>query len=227
MSRAHPIIVRAGFGAALLGTAAGVAEIVVGSAPYLGNKNDPTTLGVVTILLALIIGAAGLALRWATTTLQALAVATAMLVPALLGMTTAGAAWLPAGVVASMGGIAAVRYGVELRSVRRDLNRQWPTILLALLALIYLALIYLALGITARGLVGACAVFGSVAIAGVLTLRHRSATLAARVLVAGVVPFGVVAWSSVVAPLTAILTLVVGLRLILAHPSFVTYEEAL
>ena len=55
MSRKHPVTRRAGSAAALLGTAAGSAEILVGTAPWLGNKNDPTTLGIVTVLLLLLL----------------------------------------------------------------------------------------------------------------------------------------------------------------------------
>jgi hypothetical protein len=210
MNREHPIIARAGFGAALLGVAAGIAEVVVGTAPWLGNKNDPTTLGFVTVLLALVIGAAGLGFRWATTPLRALAVVTAMLVPALLGVTTAGAAWLPAGAVAVLGGLAALRHGVDLRSTPGALSEQWPALLLG-----FLALIYLALGIIARGVTGVLAVSGSLAIAAALLLRHRSRMVAVLMLLAGALPFAVVAWWSVLPPLTATLTLAVGLPLLL------------
>lgn len=59
MNREHPTIRRAGLGAALLGTSAGVAQILVGTAPWLGDKNEPTTLGFVTILLAVTVGQQG------------------------------------------------------------------------------------------------------------------------------------------------------------------------
>lgn len=211
MTHRDQIIARSGLGAALLGTAAGFTEVVVGTAPWLGNKNEPTTLGLVTVLLAFVIGAAGWAWRWATTTPRALAVAAAMLAPALLGVTTAGAAWLPAGAAAVLGGIAALRYGVQPHLVRPALSERWPSILLGCLALIYLTL-----GITAGGLTGVLAIAGSIAIGAALSLRHRFRATAASVLIVGALPFGVVAWWSIAPPLSAVLVLVVGLPLVLA-----------
>lgn len=209
MNRESPIVVRTGLVAALLGAAAGGAEVLVGTASWLGQKNDPTMLGFVTILLAFVIGTAALGWRRATTPLRVVAVATGMLLPALLGLTTAGAAWLPAGAVAVVGGIAAMHQGGDVRSTPRALSEQWPAVLVG-----GLALIYLALGITARGLIGVSAVAGSLAIAGALMTRHRSRSVAALVLVIGTLPFGVLAWWSVVPPLTAILALAVGLPLV-------------
>lgn len=210
MSHEHPVTSRAGFVAALLGAAAGSAEILVGTAPWLGSKNDPTTLGIVTVLLALVIGAAALASGRAATTPRLLAVATAMLVPALLGLTTVGAAWLPAGAAAALAGIAALRRTGGLLQVRDALSAQWPAILLG-----GLALIYLAIGIIARGQAGASAILAALAVAGVLPLRRRSRLLAAASLVTGVLPVTILTWWSVVAPLTAVLSLVLGLPLVL------------
>jgi len=210
MSREHPVTRRAGSAAALLGAAAGSAEILVGTAPWLGNKNDPTTLGIVTVLLALVIGAASLGWRRATTTPRVLAVATAMLVPALLGLTTAGPAWLPAGAAATLAGIAALGHSGGRRTVRDALSAQWSAVLLG-----FLALIYLSLGIAARGPAGASAIVGALALAGVLPLRRRSRVLAALTLVAGALPFAILTWWSVVAPITAILALALGLPLVL------------
>ena len=196
MNQANPTIARAGFGGALLGTAAGLAEIFVGTSPWLGNKNDPTTLGLVTVLLALVIGAAGWASTRATTTPRALAVATAMLLPALLGITTAGAAWLPAAAIGVLGGVGALRHSAQLGSIPHALSEHWPTILLGCLALIYIAL-----GVAANGFTGVLAVLGGLAILAAPTLCSTSRTAAAVMLLAGAVPFAAVAWWSVVPPL--------------------------
>jgi hypothetical protein len=201
----------AGFGAAPLGTAAGAAEVVVGTSPWLGNKNDPTTLGSVTVFLALAVAAAGWAWRWATTTLRAVAVATGMLVPALLGTTTAGVAWLPAGVVAALGGVGALRHGAILGSIQHAVREQWSAILLGCLALIHVAL-----GVIAGGGTGVLAVSGGLAVVAAMPLHRRSRTAATVVLGAGTLPFGAVAWWSVAAPLTGTLILVIGLPLVLS-----------
>lgn len=214
MNRGQPLVGRAGLVAAVLGTAAGTAEVLVGTAPWLGDKNDPTTLGLVTVLLALVVGAAALGWRRATTTPRALAVAAAMLVPALLGVTTAGAAWVPAGAAAVVGGVAALRHGVRPSSLRPALTAQWPSILLGALALLYLAL-----GIAARGLPGALALVGALAVGAALLVRHRSRAVAAGVLVAGTLPWAVLDWWSVVPPVTAVLALGVGLPLVLRRPA--------
>ena len=123
---------------------------------------------------------------------------------------------MPAGVLATVEGIFALRAGAGMRSIRSALIEQWPVILLGSLALIYFAL-----GIIALGLVGVLAVSGGLAIAAVLVLRHRSRIIAALVLLAGALPFGIIARRSVIPPLTAALTLVVGLPLIMTsvpHP---------
>ena len=214
MNQANPIIARAGFGAALLGTAVGLAEILIGTSTWLGNKNDPTTLGVVTVLLALVIGAAGWASSRATTTPRALAVATAMLLPALLGITTAGAAWLPVAAIGIVGGVGALRHSVRLGSIPHALSEQWPSILLGCLALIYISL-----GVAARGFAGVLGVFGGLAILAAPTLCPRSRTVAVAMLLAGAVPFAAVAWWGVVPPMTATLILLVGLPLVLSPRS--------
>lgn len=214
MSPGHPLVGRAGLVAALLGTAAGTAEVLVGTAPWLGDKNDPTTLGLVTVLLALVVGAAALGWRRAVTTPRALAVAAAMLVPALLGLTTAGAAWVPAAAAAVVGGAAALHHGVRPSSLRPSLRAQWPSILLGSLALVYVAL-----GIASRGLPGVLALVGALAVGGTLVLRHRSPALAAAVLVAGTVPWAVLDWWSIVPPATTVLALAVGLPLVLRRPA--------
>jgi hypothetical protein len=189
MNPASPIIARAGFGAAVLGISAGSAEIIAGTSAWLGDKNDPTMLGVVTVLLALVIGAAGWASTRATTTPRALAVATAMLLPALLGITTAGAAWFPAAAIGVAGGVGALRHSARLGSIPHAMSEQWPLILLGCLALIYIAL-----GIVNRGFAGVLGVFGGLAILAAPTLCPRSRTVAAVMLLAGAVPFAAVAW---------------------------------
>jgi hypothetical protein len=214
MNPASPIIARAGFGAAVLGTAAGLAEILIGTSPWLGNKNDPTTLGLITVLLAFVIGAAGWASSRATTTPRALAVAASMLLPALLGITTAGSGWLPAAAIGIVGGAGALRHSAQLGSIPHALGEQWPTILLGCLALIYIAL-----GVAARGFTGVLAVLGGLAVLTAPTLCSTSRTAAAVMLLAGSIPFAAVAWWSVVPPMTATLILLVGLPLVLSPRS--------
>jgi hypothetical protein len=133
-----------------------------------------------------------------------------MLLPALLGITTAGAAWFPAAAIGVAGGVGALRHSARLGSIPHAMSEQWPLILLGCLALIYIAL-----GIVTRGFAGVLGVFGGLAILAAPTLCPRSRTVAAVMLLAGAVPFAAVAWWSVVPPMTATLILLVGLPLVL------------
>lgn len=202
---------RLGLASAALGIVAGVLEIVVGTNAWFGAKNEPTSLGVLTIGLGMVIGIGALASGRARTTGQVLGVAAALVAPALLGLTTAGAAWAPAAVTGLVAGAIALRGAHAAGSVVDAVRSRWPAILLVVLALIYLTF-----GIFARSGTGLLGVAGALAVVAALALHGRSRPLAMAVLVTGTLPFAVVAYWSVVIPLTATLLLVIGLPYLLA-----------
>jgi len=113
-SRARTI----GLISACLGVAAGVAEIVTGTNAWTGDKNDPTTLGIVTVVLAMIIGVAAQGLPAASIG-RTVAAADGTGISALVELTTAGIAWTPG----ALTGLAAA--ALALRAARRW--APWPT----------------------------------------------------------------------------------------------------
>lgn len=198
--------------ATLLGMAAGVAELVVGTSSWIGNKNDPTTLGWVTIGLALgLTAAAAVADRIATADAR-LAAGLAMVLAALIGLTTAGRVWIPAAIAGATAGAVHVMAAHRRRPIRQLVDNLGPAALLAVLACIYLTF-----GVVAGGGVGGLGVVGAVAVIVALAIRRRWRLSAAALLIGGAVPFAAVAVWTVVIPLTAVLILAIGLPLV--HPS--------
>jgi len=78
-------------------------------------------------------------------------------------------------------------------------------------------LLYVFLGITATGVIGALALLGGAAIVAALWLAPRSRRTATGLLVTGALPFGIVAWWSIVAPLAAAAVIAIGVPQI-RHP---------
>jgi hypothetical protein len=195
-----------------LGAAAGVVELTVGSSirEWIGNKNDPTRLGLVTITLSLIALASALALQRRSTemspTRQA-ALATGLLGPGLVCLSTVGRLWYVPGILLVAAGLLVL---ADLRDHRRVVlaaaGQHWTAILTATLALLYLAL-----GLTAQGLAGLLGIAGGLATLALLALRPRGPGWLVHVaLAAAVLPFALTTWWSVVTPLLAALTLAIG-----------------
>lgn len=199
---------RLGFLAAGLTTVGGLIEVVVGSNGWTGDKNDPTTLGIFTIVLAAIMAVAAMVAGRASTVGSSLTAAVGLIVPALIAFTTAGLVAIPGAVVGVAAGGSAVAAAARRGPVRPAVAGAWPTVLIAVLAAIYLAF-----GIVA-GWIGILGVTGAAAAIAALAIRYRSRGLAALVLLVGVAPFAVVAWWSVIVPLTAILLLAIELPLL-------------
>ncbi len=202
----NPRVVRFGVAAGATGSAAGLAEILVGSAAWTGNKTDPVTLGWVTVAIGVAI--AGLALAVVLSPSIGLRLATGALAPALglTGLTTAGLAWLPAAVLATVTGAVVIRDLARTSRLAAELSRRWAEALITVLAIVYLAL-----GVAsgdARGMLG---VAGGFAILGSLAVPRRRSLLVAGLLVAGTVPYGLVAYWTVVVPVTGTLVLLLGL----------------
>lgn len=203
---------RFGVAAVALGLAAGAIQLLAGTTVWTGNKNDPVTLGWVTLLLAALLGLATLATARAAGAEIGLAVSGVFMIVALLGLTTAGLAWVPAataGLAAALATVKVVGVGV----IRVAVGRNWLAILLTVLAVIYLAL-----GITYLGLSGFVGIAGAVAVLAALALRERSRRTATVLLILGAVPFAVVTFWSLVTPLTCVLMLAIGLFVVSATP---------
>ncbi|MEO1065042.1 MAG: hypothetical protein AAFZ07_26810 [Actinomycetota bacterium] len=203
---------RLGRAAAGLTAVAGLIEIVVGANSWTGDKSQPTTLGLLTVVLAAVMATAATVTGRERTSGSSLAIAAGLAVPALISLTTAGRLAVPGALLGVVAGGFALADARRRGSVRRSIAHAWPTVLVAVLAVIYLAF-----GAVA-GPIGILGIAGAGAAVGALSIRHRSRRVAAAVLVVGVIPFAVVAWWSVVVPLTAVLLLVVELPRLLSSP---------
>ncbi len=213
MSTQDRTLLTVGSIAALLGVGAGVAEILAGTVAWAGNKNDPTTLGWVTIGLGVVIAAASvLATRTRRPGAQ-LASTAALVVCALLGLTTAGLAWIPAALTTTVGCVLIVRRPRPAGAWRAVIRTQWTPALIVVLSLIYLAF-----GIVARDRLGLLGIAGAAVACAALALHHRRPRAAAVALVLAAVPFAVATAWSVVTPLTAVLMLAIGLPYVFGHP---------
>jgi hypothetical protein len=199
--------------AGLLGGAAGILQLTAGTTPWTGNKNDPVTLGIVTLVLAAVLGLAAIATTQATTTDRMLAITSTFLIAAILGLTTAGLAWVPAAVAALGAAGLAGRSAIWAGSVKAAIVRNWPPTLLVVLAAVYLAL-----GLTAMGTAAMLGIAGSVAVLGALAVRTRAPKVANWLLVGGAVPFAVLTYSSLTTPLTGILMIAIGLPILRTAP---------
>ena len=192
--------------AAGLGAIAGVVQLT-GAQPMLtGNKNDPITLGLVTLGLAVIMGIGALISGRMKSTGSSLSSSVALGLPALLGLTTAGLAWLPAAVLGLVAAYGELRAAARQGSVWATLDEAWPSILLFVLATIYVAL-----GVTESGWIGLIGLTGGLTVLASLTLRVSDRWVSIVLLLAGAIPFAVVtAWTGVTTT-TAVLMLLVGL----------------
>ena len=204
---------RTGAVAGLLGGAAGILQLTTGTTPLTGNKNDPTILAIATLILAAILGLASIATARAATTDRRLAIASTFVVTALLGLTTASLAWVPAAAAALAAGGLAARSAASAGSIWAAVARIWPPTLL-----VALAAIYLSLGLTSTGPERILGTAGSVAVLGALATRTRARKLAAVLLLSGAAMFPLVTYSSVVTPLTGILLIAIGLPILQGAP---------
>lgn len=198
-----------GLAAAALSAIAGLIEVVAGSNSWTGDKSEPTTLGILTIVLAAVMATAAYMTARTQTSGSSLAIAAGLAAPALVSFTTAGRFAIPGAALGIVAGGFAIADARQRGSLRHATSHAWPTVLISVLAVIYLAFGAIAGPIGLLGIAGAAAAIAA------LMLRHRSRSLAAVVLVVGIAPFAVAAWWSVVIPLTAILLLAIELPQIL------------
>ncbi|MCU0308183.1 MAG: hypothetical protein MUE51_10545 [Thermoleophilia bacterium] len=208
----HRVVLGLGLAGAALGVVVGLLELTIGAdiRSWVGDKSDTTRLGLVTLILALIALATALWL-WSTpkrTPAVVLTGATGLLLPGLVCFTTAGRLWYLPGLLLVAGGAGLLASaGHPPRELAGSLGRGWLRILTAVLAVLYILLGAVALGIT-----GVLAMAGGALVLATLAIGRRIPVgVATALVVAGAVPFAVLAWWSVVAPLAGVLLVVLGI----------------
>jgi hypothetical protein len=196
---------------ATLGLVAGLVELTAGPSirSWVGNKQDTTRLGLVTLVLAAIALGAALALarRPDASAPRRLAFAAALLLPGLICFTTVGRLWyLPGALLVAAGLLVAADRRDELKEVTAAAARNWTAILT-----VALACFYVALGATALGVAGVLGILGGVLVLGLVAMRDKlPVPLTVVLLLLAALPFAALTWWSVATPLIAILLLVLG-----------------
>lgn len=196
---------------ASLGIAAGLVELTLGPQirSWVGNKQDTTRLGLATVLLSAIAGLA--AATWLrrkdASPGMRLLIVIGLIVPGLICFTTAGRAWyLPGALLILAGGIAVAELREDAYEVIETTSRNW----LAGLTFV-LAAFYIFLGATALGVAGMLGIGGGVAIVAVVAASSRMPRrVTLLTLLVASLPFAFLTWWSIVTPLLAILTVVIG-----------------
>lgn len=213
MNRPNHTILITGTLTGLFGTGAGIAEIVAGTVSWAGNKNDPTTLGWITIGLGTVAFVAAVIADRSRRPGVMLPCAAVLFTCALVGATTAGIVGIPAALLALV--TAGLVSGPMIRqgTWRTSIRLHWASTMVAVLAVINLAF-----GVLTRNRLGILGVAGALLAWAVLTLPRRRRVLAATGLVVGVVPFAIATAWTVITPLTAVLMLVIGLPHLLGNP---------
>jgi hypothetical protein len=194
---------------AALGVIAALVDLAAGASirDWVGNKLDTTRLGAATLVLSAIALAAAIA--WQAPGGRAggrrLATVLALLVPAGVCFTTIGRLWYLPGplLLAAAGVILAASSKDELAGAVTE--HRWLRGLTVVLGGYYVFL-----GVVTLGLAGALGVGGGLAIWAALLAAASSQRLAVILLALGALPFAVATWWSLVTPLIALLTLVIG-----------------
>ena len=188
----HRAVARLGITGSALGVIAGTVQALIGSRipEWTGAKQDPGSLGLLTIALSLLAGyAAHRQARPNTTVKSRAAYAAALLIPGLLCFSTVGRLWYLPGPLL----LAAALISIDsLRDTSTLITRNWLRCLLALLGA---AELLMAAG-AAPVLMAVGAVGGVALIAAASVARSRASLVALTVL--GTVPFTLLAWTAVV-----------------------------
>ncbi|MCW2963149.1 MAG: hypothetical protein JWO17_401 [Actinomycetia bacterium] len=127
--------------------------------------------------------------------------------PGAICFTTAGPLWyLPGAILVGSGVAALTDLRSETSTLRATIDRNWTSILTAVLALFYVFL-----GATALGLAGVLGILGGLAVLAVLAFRTRLApALGLALLAVATVPFALLVWWSFAVPLIGILLIATG-----------------
>jgi hypothetical protein len=194
---------------AVLGIIAGVIDVAVGTSirDWVGNKLDTSTLGVGTIALSSIALAAGIA--WQRPGGQGgarrLATGLALAVPAGICFTTIGRLWYLPGLL--LLGAAALILATSTRAeFACAVNEQrWLRGLTVMLGGYYVFL-----GVDAQGVAGVLGIIGGLLIWAAVAIAGNSRRACLTLVVVGALPFAIATWWSLVTPLIALLTLLIG-----------------
>lgn len=195
---------------ATLGVLAGVVDVAVGGSirDWIGNKLNPTPLGVVTVILSAV-ALAG-AVQWERPGGRAgdrrLATVLAFLIPAVICFTTIGRLWYLPGVLLLGAAVLIVSASTHEELAHAANRHHWLNGLTTLLGAYYIFLGGDALP-KAAGVLG---ILGGLAIWGALLATRDSHRVALTLLAAGALPFAIATWWSVVTPIIAVLVLTIG-----------------
>ena len=191
-----------------LGIVAGIIQATVGShiPNWSGHKADPVALGVLTISLSVISVLSAMILRRNVTAApgRRLAAAAGLLIPGSLCFSTGGTLWYLPGLLLFTGGVYAVIAGDAQRTREVVVTKWWHLLVSVLGAFELLMAVSAGPALTiAVGMLGGAAL---VTAPWRPTWRIRS-----MLLVIGTLPFAVLTWWSVAAPVLAVLALAIGL----------------
>ena len=198
---------------ASLGALAGLLELAIGPSvrDWVGNKQDTTRLGPTTLVLSAVAALAAAALRRPRSDAggRRVAIALALVIPALVCYTTVGRLWYLPGTLL-LGGGALVLAGTRRGDFAAALDGQrWRVGLLVVCGAYYVLL-----GATALGLAGVLGLIGGASIWTAARIAPHSPRAAYAFLVSGALPFAAATWWSVITPVLAVLTVVIGVGVI-------------
>lgn len=196
----------AGLIGGVLGVVAGLIQTTVGShiPNWSGHKAAPVALGLLTILLSAISVLSAVALRRDMTPGRRMAAAAGLLLPGSMCFSTGGPLWYLPGLLLFTGGVYAVIAGDALRT-REVVATMWWHLLVSVLGSLELLMAVSAgpIGTIAVGVLGGVALV----VAPWLPVRRVRLVL----LLIGTLPFAILTWWSVAAPVVAVLALAIGL----------------
>jgi hypothetical protein len=198
---------------ASLGVLAGLLELTIGPSvrDWVGNKQDTTSLGLTTTILSAVALVAAAALRRPRGAIagRRVAIALALAIPALICFTTVGRLWYLPGALL-LAAAALVLAGTRRHEYAAAVDeRHWRLGLLVVCGAYYVFL-----GATALGLAGMLGILGGALIWAAARAAPTSPRTAHALLLAGALPFAAATWWSVITPVIAVLTVVIGVGVI-------------
>jgi hypothetical protein len=194
---------------ASLGVLAGLLELTIGPSvrEWVGDKQDTTRLGLTTAVLSAVALVAAAALRRPRggTDGRRVAIALALVIPAVVCFTTVGRLWyLPGPLLLAAGALVLARTRPQELAAALD-ERHWRVGLL-----VTCGAYYVFLGATALGVTGVLGILGGVLIWAAARTAPTSPAVAHALLLGGALPFAAATWWSVITPFVAVLAVVIG-----------------
>lgn len=193
-----------------MGVVAGLVELTVGPSirDWVGDKQDTTRLGLTTTVLSAMALTAATALHRPRDGIagRRVAIALGLLIPALICFTTVGRLWyLPGALLTAAGALVLAGTPRQEFAPAFD-SRHWRLGLLVVCGAYYVFL-----GATALGFAGVLGILGGLLIWAAARAAPRSPPMIAyALLLGGALPFAAATWWSVITPLIAVLTVVIG-----------------